>query len=196
MKSGYYVYIESPAHLEKVAKSHGLKINDLKKANPGKKLDRPDWLFVPTKVGIAHLFNDTYVIKDYSQLGKGRFLWPVPEHFKISSHFGPRNRRHHDGIDIPAPVGSSIVASESGVVFYSDDGIRGYGNMIVLLHDDEVYTVYAHNSKNLVVKGDRVEKGQEIGYVGNTGRSTGPHLHFEIRVKNKVRNPAEYLSKN
>jgi murein DD-endopeptidase MepM/ murein hydrolase activator NlpD len=66
--------------------------------------------------------------------------------------------------------------------------------MIVIAHQDEIYTVYAHNKKNFVSKGDEIKKGQLIAQVGNTGRSTGPHLHFEIRVKNKVRNPAQYLS--
>jgi murein DD-endopeptidase MepM/ murein hydrolase activator NlpD len=67
--------------------------------------------------------------------------------------------------------------------------------MIVIAHGDDIFTVYAHNRKNEVDKGDRVQRGQLIAEVGNTGRSTGPHLHFEIRVKNKVRNPAQYLSK-
>ena len=66
--------------------------------------------------------------------------------------------------------------------------------MVVIAHGEEVFTVYAHNKKNSVDKGDKVAKGDVIGQVGNTGRSTGPHLHFEIRVKNNVRNPAQYLS--
>ena len=85
---------------------------------------------------------------------------------------------------------------DAGVVIYSDNGIRGYGNMIVLAHGDDIFTVYAHNSKNKVDKGDRVDKGETIALIGNTGRSTGPHLHFEIRVKNKVRNPAQFLSQS
>jgi murein DD-endopeptidase MepM/ murein hydrolase activator NlpD len=195
MKSGQYVYVESPIHLQKIAKSYGVTLEELRKANPDKKFEGAEWLFVPTKVGIAHLFNDTYVIEDYSKLGSGRFIWPVPNYFKVSSHFGPRNRRHHDGIDIPAPIGTPIVAVDDGVVFYSDNGIRGYGNMIVVLHGDDIFTVYAHNDRNTVEKGDRVKKGDLIGHVGNTGRSTGPHLHFEIRVKNKVKNPSDFLSK-
>jgi murein DD-endopeptidase MepM/ murein hydrolase activator NlpD len=66
--------------------------------------------------------------------------------------------------------------------------------MIVIAHSDEIFTVYAHNKKNKVDKGDRVKKGQQIAEVGNTGRSTGPHLHFEIRVKNKAKNPARFLA--
>ena len=196
MKSGQYVYVEKPSEVKRVAKSYGVTINELKSANPDKSFQGKEWIFIPSKVGIAYFLNDTYVIEDYRSLGSGRFLWPVPHFYRVSSHFGPRGRKHHDGIDIPAPRGTPIVAADTGVVIYSDNGIRGYGNMIVLAHGDDIFTVYAHNRKNKVDKGDRVEKGQVIGLVGNTGRSTGPHLHFEIRVKNKVRNPAQFLSKS
>jgi murein DD-endopeptidase MepM/ murein hydrolase activator NlpD len=195
MKSGQYVYMETPAHVKKIANNYGVTLEDLKVANPDKSLQGNEWIFVPTKVGIAYLLRDTYVIEDYSSLGKGRFIWPVPQFYKVSSHFGRRRGRNHDGIDIPAPKGTPIVSVDDGVVAYSDNGIRGYGNMIVIAHSDDIFTVYAHNRKNKVDKGDRVRKGQQIAEIGNTGRSTGPHLHFEIRVKNKVRNPAQYLSR-
>ena len=195
MKSGQYVYMETPAHVKKIAHNYGVTLEDLKVANPDKSLQGNEWIFVPSKVGIAYLLRDTYVIEDYSSLGKGRFIWPVPQFYKVSSHFGRRRGRNHDGIDIPAPKGTPIVSVDDGVVAYSDNGIRGYGNMIVIAHSDDIFTVYAHNRKNKVDKGDRVRKGQQIAEVGNTGRSTGPHLHFEIRVKNKVRNPAQYLSR-
>lgn len=194
MKSGQYVYVETPAQVKKVAHTYGVTMQELKVANPDKSLQGKEWIFVPSKVGITYLLRDTYVIEDYSSLGKGRFIWPVPQFYKVSSQYGQRGRRHHDGIDIPAPRGTPIVAVDNGVVVYSDDGIRGYGNMIVIAHSEEIFTVYAHNRSNKVDKGDKVKKGQVIGLVGNTGRSTGPHLHFEIRVKNKARNPAQYLS--
>jgi murein DD-endopeptidase MepM/ murein hydrolase activator NlpD len=194
MKSGRYVYIESPAHVKKVARDNGVSLDEIKHANPNKTLLGNEWLFIPSKVGIKYFLRDTYVIEDYSSLGRGRFIWPVPQFYKVSSHFGQRGRKHHDGIDIPAPQGTSILSVDHGVVVYADNGIRGYGNMIVIAHQDEIYTVYAHNKKHFVEKGDEVKKGQLIAQVGNTGRSTGPHLHFEIRVKNKVRNPAQYLS--
>lgn len=196
MKSGQYVYVETPVHVNKVAKSYGLTLDELKLHNPNKSFKGGEWIFIPSKVGIAYFLRDTYVIEDYRDLGTGRFLWPVPNFYKVSSHFGPRGRKHHDGIDIPAPRGTPIIAVDSGVVIYSDNGIRGYGNMIVIAHGDDVFTVYAHNRKNKVRKGDRVDRGELIAEVGNTGRSTGPHLHFEIRVRNKVRNPAQYLSKS
>lgn len=195
MRSGQYVYVETPIQVKKVAKSYGMTMNELKSANPEKSLQGKEWIFIPSKVGIAYLLNDTYVLEDYGSLGKGRFLWPVPHFYRVSSSFGPRGRKHHDGIDIPAPRGTPIVAVDNGVVVHSDNTIRGYGNMIVLAHGEDIFTVYAHNRKNLVSKGDKVRRGEVIGHVGNTGRSTGPHLHFEIRVKNKVRNPAQFLSR-
>lgn len=195
MKSGQYVYMETSGDMQKVVKKYGISLDELKQANPDKNFLGKEWLFIPSKVGIVYLLNDTYVVEDYRGLGTGRFLWPVPNFYKVSSHFGPRGRRHHDGVDIPAPKGTPIVAVDHGVVIYSDDGIRGYGNMVVLAHGDDVFTVYAHNTKNLVDKGDKISKGETIAHVGNTGRSTGPHLHFEIRVKNKVRNPAQFLSR-
>lgn len=196
MRSGQYVYVEKSGNVAKVAKRYGVTVEELKNANPDKSFNGNEWLFVPSKVGIAYLLRDTYVVEDYGHLGTGRFLWPVPNFYKVSSNFGPRGRRHHDGIDIPAPKGTPIVAVDSGVVIYSDNGIRGYGNMIVLSHGDDVFTVYAHNTKNKVDKGEKVKKGETIALVGNTGRSTGPHLHFEIRVKSRVRNPAQFLSKS
>lgn len=194
MKSGQYVYVEKPSEVRSLAQRYGVTYEEIKNANPDKSLQGREWLFVPSKVGIAHLFNDTYVVEDYGSLGSGRFTWPVPNFYKLSSAYGPRGGRHHDGIDIPAPRGTPIVAVDSGTVIYSDNGIRGYGNMIVLSHPGEIFSVYAHNNSNKVKKGQKVRRGQVIGLVGNTGRSTGPHLHFEIRVKNKVRNPAQYLS--
>jgi murein DD-endopeptidase MepM/ murein hydrolase activator NlpD len=195
MKSGQYIYVETSSEVKKVAKTHGLTLDELKRHNPDKSFQGGEWLFIPSKVGIAYFLRDTYVIEDYRDLGTGRFLWPVPNFYKVSSHFGPRGRKHHDGIDIPAPRGVPVIAADSGVVIYSDNGIRGYGNMIVVAHGDDIFTVYAHNRKNKVDKGDRVKRGEIIAEVGNTGRSTGPHLHFEIRVRNNVRNPAQYLSK-
>lgn len=152
------------------------------------------WVFVPEKIGFMHNFANPRV--DNTPVGKevtGRFLWPVPSSKKISSFFGPRKGKHHDGIDIPAPVGSSIVASDDGEVMFSGR-LRGYGKVVVIKHDGNHNTVYAHNSKHFVKKGQKVSKGEVIAKVGLTGRTSGPHLHFEIRKNNKVRNPASYLS--
>jgi murein DD-endopeptidase MepM/ murein hydrolase activator NlpD len=111
----------------------------------------------------------------------GRLLWPLAQPARLVSKFGPRGNSFHDGIDIAAPTGTSIVASNSGIVAYSGSELRGYGNLILIKGKDDLITVYAHNSRNLVKKGDRVSRGQKIAEVGATGRAQGPHLHFEVR---------------
>ncbi len=122
----------------------------------------------------------------------GDLLYPVPGG-RISSGFGMRNGNMHEGVDIVAPKGSKVLAADDGKVVYSDDTIRGYGNMIILKHAGNVSTVYAHNSRNLVRSGEIVKRGQQIAEVGMTGRATGPHLHFEVRVGEKPVNPKYYL---
>ncbi len=112
--------------------------------------------------------------------GTGSFIWPVEGGGKISSGYGWRNGGFHTGLDIAAPTGTAVLASDSGVVV-SSGWENGFGNSIVVFHG-HYYTRYAHNSRNLVENGQAVNKGQVIANVGSTGRSTGPHLHFEIRT--------------
>ncbi len=119
------------------------------------------------------------------------FAWPV-EHGVISSGFGIRNGTMHDGVDIAAPVGTPVHAAEAGRVIYSGR-LRGYGNVIIVRHDDHYVTVYGHNSANRVREGQYVSRGQVIGNIGNSGRTTGANLHFEVRRDNTARNPLAYL---
>lgn len=112
----------------------------------------------------------------------------------ISSRFGRRkdpidgDKDFHNGIDIAATEGSIIRASGAGIVTFS--GKNGnYGNMIIISHGYGYRSLYAHNSKNIVKVGDKVKKGDKIAYIGNTGKSTGPHLHFEIHYKGRQINP-------
>jgi murein DD-endopeptidase MepM/ murein hydrolase activator NlpD len=116
---------------------------------------------------------------------------PLPG--KVTSGFGMRGGAHHDGIDIPARRGTPIRAAESGRVIHSDARLAGYGNMVIIKHMGDLSTVYAHNRKNLVRTGQFVEKGQIIAEVGQTGRTTAPHLHFEVRRDGEPRNPLDYL---
>ncbi len=118
------------------------------------------------------------------------FIWPVKG--TINSGFGPRGISSHDGIDIGAPEGTPIRAIEKGEVIYSDQ-LRGYGNIIIVRHTGGFISVYAHNEANLVREGQAVSRGEVIARVGNTGRVTGPHLHFEIRKNNAVQDPLRYL---
>lgn len=121
-----------------------------------------------------------------------RFRWPLARGV-LSSGFGPRGGRNHEGIDIAVEAGTPVLAAAAGTVIYSDDGQRGYGNLVILRHEGDFVTVYAHNRRNLVDEGDIVRQGARIAEVGSTGRSTGPHLHFEIRVGGKAVDPLIYL---
>ena len=116
---------------------------------------------------------------------------------RVSSRFGsrPRFKRMHGGLDIAAPTGTPIFAAAAGRVIYSDDGMRGYGNVVLIDHGEGLVTLYAHNSENLVDEGDRVVQGALIAKVGNTGQSTGPHLHFEVRVSGRTEDPELHLPK-
>ena len=122
------------------------------------------------------------------------FIWPVRR--RITSSYGMRvlsgRKDFHAAIDIGAPTGTNIVAAENGIVSYSGY-MRGYGNIIILSHDEGYSNVYAHNSVNLVKKGQSIKKGSVIAKVGRTGNATGSHLHFEVRLNGKPINPLSYL---
>jgi len=119
--------------------------------------------------------------------------WPAEG--AITARYGQRRGKPHDGIDIGASAGTAIHAAAAGVVVFSDKH-GGYGNLIVLRHKTGLVTVYAHNRKNLVSKGQTVRLGELIAEVGDTGQSTGPHLHFEVRRGANPQNPLRFLPPN
>jgi len=121
--------------------------------------------------------------------------FPVPAGV-LTSPFGYRWGRFHKGLDIAAPVGRAVVACADGRVIFtgSRKKFRRYGNTVLIDHGCGVYTYYAHLSEIKVKKNQQVSRGQKIALVGNTGRSTGPHLHLEVRVTNKMYNPLAYFS--
>jgi len=124
-------------------------------------------------------------------VGSGVLAKPVSRG-SVTSPFGTRWGRRHNGIDIGLPTGSAIKAADGGTVTFSGyDG--GYGYTIRISHGDGMVTVYAHNSKLQVKKGDKVYKGQQIALSGNSGSSTGPHLHFEVRIDGVPKNPLNYV---
>lgn len=116
--------------------------------------------------------------------------WPAPG--VLISGFGVRDRDNHFGIDLACPEGTPIRAADDGIVLFAGEQ-RGYGNLILLAHEGDVVTVYAHNARNLVAQGEKVARGEEIGRVGRTGNATGPHLHFEVRVGTQPRDPLGFL---
>lgn len=131
------------------------------------------------------------------------FLWPLPGGYNtISSLAGGRihpvtgKPGNHAGIDIPAPSGTNIYASKSGVVIHAAKGTGSswsYGNYVIVSHSDGTSTLYAHMSRIGCKQGQTVRQGDVIGYVGTTGRSTGNHLHFEIRVGSTRKDPINYF---
>jgi murein DD-endopeptidase MepM/ murein hydrolase activator NlpD len=124
----------------------------------------------------------------------GRLRWPLVNVAReVGSPFGVRDGRAHEGIDLPAPSGTPVVAAADGEVVYAGDGIRGYGNLVVLQHPGDLLTVYAHNSAIFVAQGQAVRAGERVAAVGQTGRASGPHLHFEVRQGQIPRDPMTYL---
>ena len=128
----------------------------------------------------------------------GMFTWPAPSYTRISSEYG--NRMHptlgvekfHNGLDMAAPGGSPILAAYDGKVVAADYN-SSMGNYIMIDHGDSLYTIYMHASALYVSKGTEVSKGDKIGAVGTTGRSTGNHLHFGVRLNGSYVNPWNYL---
>ncbi|HBG46079.1 MAG TPA: peptidase M23 [Deltaproteobacteria bacterium] len=121
----------------------------------------------------------------------GRFDWPLKG--EMISPYGLRNGVKHGGIDIKAKEGTPVLAADSGEAIYVESGMRGYGKIIILKHKDDFFTVYAHNSENLVKHGEKVERGARIAAVGRSGNATTAHLHFEVRQGKAVRNPLFFL---
>lgn len=120
------------------------------------------------------------------------YIWPAQG--VLTSRFGPRWGRMHQGIDIAGPVGTPIVAAAAGTVIFAGWNSGGYGNLVKIWHDNGSVTYYAHNSRILVRENQRVEQGQLIAEMGSTGFSTGPHVHFEIRKRDRGPvNPLAFL---
>ncbi len=123
-------------------------------------------------------------------------LWPVAG--RISSSFGERldpfdgEGAFHTGIDIATPIGTPVHVTADGVVLYAGL-LRGYGRAIVVSHGHHLRTLYAHLSAFSTTAGQRVDRGDVIGFVGDSGRSTGPHLHYEVRINGVPVNPYQYL---
>lgn len=125
------------------------------------------------------------------QASSGRLRWPVDEGV-LYAGFGVRHGVRHDGIDLGAPEGTPVLAAaDAEVMFVGYD--RAFGNLVILRHRDDLVTVYAHNRDTVVRVGQRVRAGDKIAHVGQSGRSEGPHLHFEVREGTTPVDPLRHL---
>lgn len=135
-----------------------------------------------------------------SKYNGGIMAWPVPSCHTVSSGYGGRihpttgKYKFHGGLDIPGSYGSAIVAANSGKVIWAGNRGDSYGNYVIIDHGGGVSTLYGHASKVLVSTGQSVSRGQRIANVGSTGRSTGPHCHFEVRINGSRVNPNPYVN--
>ena len=125
---------------------------------------------------------------------RNTFLWPIEG--RVISGFGAKpGGKQNDGINIAAPVGSEVRASQSGVVAYAGNELRGYGNLVLIRHNDGWMTAYAHNDSLLVGKGDVVQRGQVISHSGRSGGVSHPQAHFEIRRDGEPQDPLRLLTR-
>ena len=177
------IAIRYQVSLEKIIESNGM-------------LD-PDTIYAGTELFIPGAkLNESFRKKLIPPPYKPKFVKPTPG--RLTSGFGYRihpilkKRRMHKGIDIVSRYGSNVKAATGGIVTYSGQ-MGSYGNLVVIDHQNGFETRYAHNSRLKVKKGEKVRQGQTIALVGNTGRSNGTHLHFEIWKNGEAIDPAHYL---
>jgi len=202
-RKGVYHIVEKHQTLYRICKTYGVDIDavaSLNRISDRSKIQVGQRLFISGARKILKV--DIYiedVVMESREEDRGKeaakersFLWPVRG--ELGQRFEEAEERRHLGIDIRSPSGTSVKAAAEGVVIYAGNTIKGYGNLVLLRHTAEYVTVYAHHQSNLVGEGMRVEGGQTIGTVGQTGRASGPHLHFEIRKRNRAVDPLPYLN--
>ena len=192
---GQWYVVEAGETLDLIARRAGVPAEDILELNgfESAALVKPGTLlFVMTGSAAVGTTPGATALTD---LGSPPALrWPLTTiHVLIGSPFGARWGKPHEGIDLPAPVGTPVFAAADGRVVYAGGAIRGYGNLIVLKHAGDLLTAYAHNSVLLVSQGQTVRAGDRIALVGQSGHATGPHLHFEVRSGQIPRDPMSYL---
>ncbi len=193
--TGVYHRVERGQTAYRIAKAYDMEPGTLLEANgidDPRTLQVGQMLWIPGAT-VTRTVPPPEVLDTGSRLSGKRFVLPLRG--TISSRFGMRDGRMHEGIDILAPGGTAVRAASYGVVLYAGNGMRGYGNAIVLDHGEEVTTLYGHLRSFRVRSGDAVAAGGVIGTVGDTGNATTTHLHFEIRMEGEGVDPEKYLEK-
>jgi murein DD-endopeptidase MepM/ murein hydrolase activator NlpD len=186
--------IQAGQTLTDIARSYAVPVGTLTSANgltANSTIFAGDRILIP---GVTTSFWSNVVVLSHGV--PSRFIWPLEG--KVVSAYGPRvhpvlgNPENHDGIDIDVPQGTTVHAAASGKVFFYGEQ-PGYGNVLIIQHADGYYTLYGHLADSFVFSGQYVEMGQAVAQSGNTGISSGPHLHFEIRNREYPIDPQRYL---
>ena len=151
-----------------------------------------DYVFIPMSEQVYNKILEKGFGRKIAQIDRRKFVWPV-ELPSYSSRFGHRRKGMHLGLDMACARGTVVVAANDGVVKVSASSMGGMGRALMIRHENGLETWYAHNSRLLVKEGEKVNRGQIIAFSGNTGRSTGPHLHFEIRFMDVHLDPEDFL---
>ncbi len=185
--------------LYRIARTYGVEVRDLMEVNdlgdaralkPGMELFVPGALrpldVPPLPPGVAPEPDPPAA----APAPRPSLRWPLKG--VLYSRYGIRQGQRHDGIDIAAPEGTAVTAAAAGTVAYAGRQ-SGYGSLVIVKHEGGLVTLYAHNATLLVREGEKVEAGAPIARVGQSGRTTGPHLHFEVREGTRPRNPLFYL---
>lgn len=191
---GKWINVASTANLTYLVQKFDVTAAKVKEAN-GNSISLKNYIFVPYSEKYIKDLEEKGITRSFIEGTDNDFIWPLGYVDIISSPFGMRCGQLHTGADMPAPKGTAIIAAMDGRVVFSGY-IGGHGKSIYLEHRDYFFTRYSHTSEILVKDGDLVKKGQVIGLVGSSGRSTGNHLHFEIRYKDIPLNPLDFLPFN
>jgi len=141
---------------------------------------------------LTHLKDTIWLCLNEAREDANDFHFPL-KRIQVNSHYGPRGGRYHNGTDLDLDVGDTVYATFSGKIRYAKYNEGGFGNLVVVRHYNGLETFYAHLSKFLVAPNQNVQCGDPIALGGNTGRSTGPHLHFEVRFYDACINPEEII---
>ena len=193
-KTGLVHTIKSGQTLTDISATYGVSVDAITRANG---ISSSTTIFAGARLvipGASSAFWDT--VTTLSRGSTAQFIWPLQG--AVVSSFGWRQhpvldmRHHHDGIDLDVPEGTTVYASAGGEVYFTGEQ-PGYGNVLILEHAAGFYTLYGHLKSSLVNKGQYVEKGQRVAISGNTGISSGPHLHFELRNGEFPVDPISFL---
>ncbi|MBN1499387.1 MAG: M23 family metallopeptidase [Spirochaetes bacterium] len=192
-KLGIWESFSSFSALERKVRIYGTTISAVKSLNSDfNEKQISGYYFIPYSESYIESLKEKGIERKEVTLADGYYLWPVHDVMRITSTLGPRWGRFHAGLDIAAVPGTIVVAAMEGMVIKAEYE-SGYGNVIVIEHRNKFTTKYAHNKATFVKVGDFIQKGQIISLVGSTGRSTGPHLHFEVRCNNIPLEPMDFL---